>query len=70
MRDSADAQAPRWCRVFWAAVICAITFVLLMVGGFSAVQMLALLIGLPLAVLMFVVVWSAVKALREDCKRS
>lgn len=70
VRDSADAQAPRWCRVFWAAVICAITFVLLMVGGFSAVQMLALLIGLPLAVLMFVVVWSAVKALREDCKRS
>lgn len=70
IHSSADARAPRWCRVFWAAVICAMSFVLLKVGGFGAVQMLALLIGLPLAVLMFVVVWSAVKALREDRERS
>lgn len=69
IHSSPEAQAPRWCRVFWAAVICAITFVLLKVGGFSAVQMLALLIGLPLAVLMFIVVWSAVKALNEDYGR-
>lgn len=64
-----DTQAPRWCRVFWAAVICVITFVLLEVGGFSAVQVLAILIGLPLAVLMFIVIASAVKALREDNRR-
>ena len=69
IHSDVDAQAPRWCRVFWAAVICAITFVLLRVGGFNAVQMLALLIGLPLAVLMFVVVASAAKALREDNRR-
>jgi BCCT family betaine/carnitine transporter len=64
-KDS-DSQAPRWCRVFWAAMICLITFVLLKVGGFNAVQVLALLIGLPLAILMFVVVASAVKAIIED----
>ena len=39
---------------------------LLKVGGFSAVQVLAILIGLPLAVLMFAVILSAVKALREE----
>lgn len=61
-----DTGAPRWCRVFWAVVICAITFVLLRIGGFGSVQVLALLIGLPLSVLMFVVVASAVKAIRED----
>ena len=64
-----DTQSPRWCRVFWAAVICVITFVLLEVGGFSAVQVLAILIGLPLSVLMFIVIASAVKALREDNRR-
>ncbi len=61
-----NSQAPRWCRVFWAAVICAITFVLLRVGGFNSVQMLALLIGLPLSVLMFVVIASAVRSIKED----
>ena len=61
-----DSQSPRWCRVFWAAVVCTVTFVLLKVGGFNAVQVLALLIGLPLAILMFVVVASAVRAIRED----
>lgn len=65
---SSDSQAPRWCRVFWSVIICLITFVLLKVGGFNAVQVLALLIGLPLAILMFVVVASAVKAIREDLR--
>ena len=43
--------------------------ILLEVGGFSAVQVLAILIGLPLSVLMFIVIASAVKALREDNSR-
>ncbi len=65
----ADTQAPRWCRVFWAAVMCAVTYVLLKVGGFNAVQVLAILIGLPLAVLLFAVIVSAVRMLREDYGR-
>lgn len=62
-----DDQAPRWCRIFWAVVACAITFVLLRVGGFNAVQVLAILIGLPLAILMFIVILSVIKMLKEDC---
>lgn len=70
IHSDSEIHAPRWCRVFWAAVICIITFVLLEVGGFNAVQVLAILIGLPLSVLMFVVIASAVKALREDYRKT
>lgn len=63
---STDAQAPRWMRLFWAVVACVITFVLLQIGGFNAVQVLAILIGLPLACVMFLVIISAVKMLKED----
>ena len=61
-----DAMAPWWSRIIWAAVICCITIVLLKVGGFSAVQVLAILIGLPLAVLMFFVIISVIKMLKQD----
>lgn len=68
MHETPDAMAPRWSRIIWAAVACCVTFVLLRVGGFNAVQVLAILIGLPLAILMFVVVISAVKMLRQHEK--
>lgn len=63
-----DDLAPRWSRILWAIVICIITFVLLQVGGFDAVQVLAILIGFPLAILMFVIIASIVKVLRQDGK--
>ncbi len=66
LRADPDTHAPRWCRVFWAAVMCAVTYVLLKVGGFNAVQVLAILIGLPLALLLFAVIVSAIKMLRAD----
>lgn len=66
---SSDDISPRWSRVLWAAISCLITFVLLQVGGFNAVQVLAIIIGFPLAILMFVVIASALKALKEDYKK-
>ena len=63
---TADDHAPRWMRVFWAAMACLVTFVLLRVGGFGAVQVLAILAGLPLAAVMFLVIASAVKMLKKD----
>ncbi len=66
LHPDSTVQAPRWCRVFWAAVVCTVTYVLLKVGGFNAVQTLAILLGLPLSVLMFMVIISAVKMLRSD----
>lgn len=52
--------------MFWAVITCVITFVLLQVGGFNAVQVLAILIGLPLAFVMFIVIISAIKALKDN----
>lgn len=64
--DDAQTLAPRGSRVVWALVICAVTIVLLMVGGFSVVQVLAILTGLPLAIVMFTVIISAVRTLRKE----
>ncbi len=66
--DASAEEAPRSLRLIWAAVACVITFVLLQVGGFSAVQTLALLVGLPLAILQIVIIVSAVKLLRQNSK--
>lgn len=60
-----DNLAPRWLRMIWATVTCVITFVLLQVGGFDAVQVLAILIGFPLAIIMFIVIISGVKLLKD-----
>lgn len=69
VHEKQDELAPRWSRVMWAAVACIITFVLLQVGGFNAVQVLAILIGFPLAILMFIIIYSAIKVLREDHRK-
>lgn len=60
-----DNLAPRWIRILWASIACCITFVLLKVGGFNAVQVLAILIGLPLAILLFFVILSCIKMLNS-----
>lgn len=64
-RDS-ETLAPRWLRVVWAVMACCIALVLLMVGGFQSVRLLAIMVGLPLAVLMYMVVASVLKMLKED----
>lgn len=58
--------ASRSSRVIWAAVICAVTVVLLKVGGFDVVQVLAILTGLPLAFVMFIVIICTVRTLRKE----
>ena len=66
VHTSMDDKAPRWVRIFWAAIACLITFVLLQVGGFNAVQVLAILVGLPLAVVMLVVIGAAIRMVKRD----
>lgn len=64
--DGAHLMASRSVRVLWAAVICAVTVVLLKVGGFSVVQVLAILTGLPLAFIMFIVIISTIRTLKKE----
>ena len=65
IHTSIEEQAPRWIRILWASISCLITFVLLQIGGFNAVQVLAILVGLPLAAVMFIVIASTVKMIKE-----
>ena len=69
IHNNSDDMAPRWARLFWAIIACIITFLLLQVGGFGAVQVLAILIGFPLAIMMFVVILSVTKALKNEKKK-
>lgn len=64
--DGVSTLASRGSRIIWAVVICAITIVLLKVGGFSVVQVLAILTGLPLALVMFIVIVSTIRILRKE----
>lgn len=66
---SEDVLAPRWSRVFWAAVACAICFVLLKIEGFKIIRVMAILTGFPLCFVLFIIVASSLKMMREDCGR-
>lgn len=64
--QTVGTQAPRWCRLLWAIVACCITLVLLRVGGFNAVQLLTVLMGLPLALMIFFIIVSFIKMLQKE----
>lgn len=68
LHDRPDVMAPRSMRLLWAVVTCAVTALLLMVGGFSAVQTLAVLAGLPIAIVTVIVLISLMKTFREEKK--
>lgn len=68
LRDDPDAMAPRNIRFFWAIVTCITTGVLLLVGGFSAVQTLAVLAGLPIAIVSVVILISLLKTFKDNYK--
>lgn len=57
--------APRLLRVLWASITGLLAVILLAVGGFSAVQTLALLIGLPLAIVLVLIIVSTFRMLRR-----
>ncbi len=53
-------------RVFWAFATGLLTFAMLMVGGVAALQGATVIIGLPLSVVMYLVMWALYRAVRED----
>lgn len=64
--ENDESLAPRWLRITWAVVASALAFTLLRIGGVKAVRSLCYLMGLPLAVVSFLVMASAIKMLRKD----
>ena len=64
---SGDAEdAPVWQRVFWVAASGAIAAMLLLAGGLDAIQTAVTVIALPFAVVMVLVCWGTLRALRVE----
>jgi choline/glycine/proline betaine transport protein len=57
---------PVWQRIFWASAEGVVASVLLLAGGLRALQAAAIATGLPFAVVLLVMCFSLVRALREE----
>jgi len=59
-------HSPLWQRMFWTVLIAALSIILLMVGGLSALQSATIMSALPFTVIMLLICWGLLKALRLD----
>ncbi len=65
-----DHDAPIWMRILWAAIIGLLTLALLMAGGLHALQSAVVVMGLPFAIVLFLIMGGFYKALKtESLKR-
>ena len=61
-----DGSAPRWLRLLWAGLSAIVAFAVVQVGGAMAVRSLCYAAGLPLAIVAILIIFAAVKMLRND----
>ena len=61
----AESDGPEWIRVFWAGATGLLTLAMLMVGGIATLQNATIVMGLPFAVLVFLML-GLYKALRVE----
>ncbi len=62
----ADADGPKWLRVFWAVVTGLLTLAMLTVGGVTTLQNATIIMGLPLSILLLFIMAGLYKALRVE----
>ncbi|MEX1198628.1 MAG: choline BCCT transporter BetT [Pseudohongiellaceae bacterium] len=65
MEDS-ERDPPAWMRVLWAAIIGIVTLALLFADGLDALQGAVVIMGLPFAVVLFLMMFSLFKALQQE----
>lgn len=68
VQTGSDNLAPRWLRIVWAAVAAITAFIVVQLGGAQAVRSVCYIAGLPLAVIVFLIMYSVYKMLKEDYK--
>ena len=56
--------------VVWTVIACVVAFTLLRVGGFLAVRTVSVITGIPLAIIMYLMILSLMKILKEDKNRN
>jgi len=61
-----DPNPPKIQRVFWSVLIGVVASVLLLAGGLGALQTASITSALPFSVIILIMVWSLVKALRTE----
>ena len=63
---SSDTDAPVWLRLFWAAATGLVTLGLLFAGGFSSLQSVSVVAGLPFSLILLVYMVSMWVCLRQE----
>ncbi|KAB1503828.1 BCCT family transporter [Corynebacterium sp. 320] len=64
--SNASQDGPKWLRVFWAALVGVLTIVMLQIDGVATVQSATIVMGLPFAVVMYLVMLGLVRSLRLE----
>ena len=59
-------NSPLWQRLFWIVLIAILSIILLMVGGLAALQSATIMSALPFTLIMLVMSWGLLKAVRLD----
>lgn len=58
--------SPVWQRLFWTVLMAVLAIVLLLVGGLGALQSATMMSALPFTLIMLMICWGLLKALRLD----
>ena len=58
-------EPARWNRICWALVFCALSVGLMIIGGLKTIQSVSIIAALPLIGVMFLLILSVVKMLKE-----
>ena len=66
LTSGGNLNPPRQVRAIWGALEGGIAAILLLVGGLSAVQTTAVVVGLPVLILEVLMIYALLKALREE----
>ena len=61
-----DSDGPPWLRIVWAVITGALTLVMLFIDGVYTLQAATVMVGLPLSVLVYLVMFSLWKVLRTE----
>ncbi|MGY5766313.1 choline BCCT transporter BetT [Brachybacterium sp. DNPG3] len=64
--QTTDSDGPPWLRIVWAVITGALTLVMLFIDGVYTLQAATVIVGLPLSVLVYLVMFSLWKVLRTE----
>ncbi|PXA76610.1 high-affinity choline transporter BetT [Auritidibacter sp. NML120779] len=62
----ADSDGPSWLRIVWAVVTGALTLSMLFIDGVYTLQAFTVIVGLPLSIMLYLVMYSLWKMLRHE----